>query len=79
MGKVWYRSKTAIFAIFVVLMGILDQLDIVDIKANLTSILLMVGVPETKVGGIVSLVGAVFFVLRLVSQGKVTLSTPKEE
>lgn len=74
MDKVWYTSKTVLAAVVVVLLGLADQFQQIDLK----SILLMLGVPDERTGGIVSMIGLGFLILRLITTSGLTLSSPDQ-
>jgi hypothetical protein len=74
MDKIWFKSKTVIVGAILAIIGFADQVDLIDLKANLTSALLMLGLPEAKIGGIVTLVCLIFTLLRFASAGSVSLT-----
>jgi hypothetical protein len=67
MRKFWLKSKTVLAALFLLLLGSAEQFAGIDWRA----ILLAIGVPEPKVGGLLALIGLLFLVLRLIGGGLV--------
>ena len=65
--------RNLILAFLVVLIGIGDVVQAFDLQA----ILLTVGVPEGKVGGILALVGMAFALLRFVTNTSVGQKEPQ--
>ncbi len=67
------RWRTMLFAAAVFLVGVADLAGTVDLQA----VLLMLGVPEGRVGGLVSLLGLLVAVLRWITTGP--LVAPQED